>query len=298
MRSRKDHPDQTAGDDRVLRRVAEQPAAAWDEFLERFAPTVFRVVCVFFDSYDRRMDLFVFVCQKLREDGMKRVRSYRYRPDAPCTFRSYLAVVVRNLALDFVRASEGRYRPFRFLDRLDETDRRIFEYNLRDRRPLEEVGRLLDGRHGIQIDAAELKRRSGRIEDAMSPNQRWRLLSRFWARRPPLHIDPVKDSAGTEATVPIRSELPDPATALDSKTAGEEMRRALERLEPRKRLALVLRYRDGLRVREAARVLQATEKQVEHWLSDGTAVIRDYLKHRRVLRDDLDPDQLDEMWGP
>jgi DNA-directed RNA polymerase specialized sigma subunit len=184
------------------------------------------------------------------------------------------------------------------LEGLETADRWVFEYHLRDRRPLEEVRRLLEARHGIRIDAGELKRRAARIEDSLSPSQRWRLVSRFWARRQPVRIDPVRDLVSDEDAVPLRSETRDPEAALASKAAGAALREALDRIEPRKRLALTLRYKDGLRVRDAARILRATEKQVEHWVREGTALIREHLARGRVLRDDLGPDQLNEMWGP
>src|SRR5687767_11800942 len=97
--------------------------AAWDEFLPRFAEVIFRVVRLAAGSYYERMDLVLFVCDRLREDEMRRVRAFKFRPEAPCRFSTYLAVVVRNLALDFLRARDGRYRPFKTIEALEPADR-------------------------------------------------------------------------------------------------------------------------------------------------------------------------------
>lgn len=286
-------PEEERVDAEFLRSVARDPEVAWQRFQELYLPVIHSVIRLFADSYDQRMDLLVYVSEKLKEDDMRRVRAYRVRPETPCTFRSYLAVVVRNLGLDFVRASRGRYRPFKHVVGLSGTDRLIFEYHLKERRPLVEVGHLLEARHGIQLRPEELKQRSARIENSLSHSQRWRLLSRVWAGRRPLPVDPVEGATtATGGGLALRSPRRSPDAALTSKSARNAFREALAGVEPRKRLALALRYKDGLKMREVARVMRATEKQVEHWVRDGIATIREHLVRSGFTSDDLDPDQL------
>lgn len=296
-RSSDPEPEQERIDSEFLRAVARNPETAWEPFLELYVPVIYGVIRLFADSYDERMDLFVFVSEKLKEDRMRRVRAYRVRPESPCTFRSYLAVVVRNLGLDAVRASHGRYRPFKRIAGLDGTDRLIFEYHLKERRPLAEVRHLLEGRHGVRLEPAELRQRSERIENTLSPSQRWRLLSRVWASRRPVPVDPVEGATtAAGAGLALRSARKGPEAVLDSKSACAAFGEALAGVEPRKRLALALRYKDGLKVREVARVMRATEKQVEHWVREATVAIRDHLIKLGFTSDDLDPDQMTGMW--
>src|SRR5262249_30549055 len=85
-----------SGDQELIRGLSAGGPAAWQTFLERCADTVFRVVGLFASGYDERMDLFLFVCSRLHEDDMRRLRSFRFRPDAPCRFSTWLTVVVKN----------------------------------------------------------------------------------------------------------------------------------------------------------------------------------------------------------
>jgi len=79
-------------------------------------------------------------------------------------------------------------------------------------------------------------------------------------------------------------------------SARGALRQALETIEPRKRLALMLRFKVGLKVRETARLMSATDSQVEHWAREGTGTIREHLRRLRITREDLDAAQLEEIW--
>ena len=160
------------------------------------------------------------------------------------------------------------------------------------------MAHLLEARHGVRLRPDELRERSARIEESLSASQRWRLLSRVWASRRPLPVDPVEGATTAAGEgLALRGARKDPAAALDSKSARAAFREALAGIEPRKRLALALRYKDGLRMREVARVMRATEKQVEHWVREAVAEIRDHLVGSGFTHDDLDADQLTGLLG-
>src|SRR5437773_1369392 len=150
--------------DPVLGRLDAGAEVSWQEFLHACSGIIFRVVRTFARSYDDRMDLFLFVCDGLQADGMRRVRGFRRRPEAPCRFTTYLMVVVRNLALDHQRSRDGRFRPFTNVAALDETDRIVSEYRLRDGRSLDEVRHLLLQRHGLRLGPDEIEERVARVE--------------------------------------------------------------------------------------------------------------------------------------
>jgi len=274
----------------------------WEDFLSAYADLIFRVVRLFADGYDDRMELFLFICERLREQDMKRVRSFRRRPDAPCLFSTYLSVVIRNLSVDFLRSRQGRYRPFASVTGLETADRLLFEYHVRDGRPLEEARNLLMTRHGIQMSESEASDRAGRVGAALSPSQRWRLVSRLIERRLPMTIDPVFDVAsshsdrhGESRPVPLAG-TDDPEEPIRTRQAEGALREILRDLPPRQRLALTLRYRDGLPATEVARLMDITRAEADGLARQGVDAIRSRLRHLAVGRPDLEAAGLGSIW--
>ncbi|HZN04043.1 MAG TPA: sigma-70 family RNA polymerase sigma factor [Candidatus Polarisedimenticolia bacterium] len=267
-------------DDRaLLDAIAPGGPAAWQAFLDSCSATVFRVVRLFADTYDERMDLFLFVCSRLHADDMRRLRSFRYRPEAPCRFSTWLTVVVKNLAVDYLRSKQGRDRPFRNVEAMDEIDRLVFDYHLRDGRPLREVRQILGTRHGLGVGDADLAGRAARVEAALSASQRWRLLARLAERREHLPLDPVSGAAVAvthEAITPTDAGE-NPEQALRHREEGRALRLALLAIPPRERLAVTLRHRDGLSAREVAAVLKVTPEEAERLARAGAQNLRERL---------------------
>jgi len=281
----------------LLDRLSQGGAAAWDVFLQSCAETIFRVVRLHADGYDERMDLFLFVCAKLREDDMRRIRSFRFRPEAPCRFSTWLSVVVRNMAVDFVREREGRFREFRNVTEMGEVERLVFGYHLKDGRPLPEVRDLLRQRHGHRVEPAQLSEIAGRVQGNLSASQKWRLLARLSERRRPVPLDPVQGSAGgSEEAIPLADAWGDPEKPLRSREADGAMRRALDAVPPRQRLALALRFRDGMTAREAAGVLRVQPSEAERLARDGIDRLRLSLKGSGFTSPDFEASSLAAMW--
>jgi len=267
-------------DDRALiEAIASGGPEAWQAFLDACASTVFRVVSLFADTYDERMDLFLFVCGKLHENDLRRLRSFRVRAESPCRFATWLSVVVKNLAVDCLRSQQGRFRPFRNIDAMEEIDRLVFDYHLRDGRPLVEVRQILGSRHGIGVGDAELEGRAARVESALSASQRWRLVARLAERRDHLALDPVSGWAGpaAQSAIPLTDSGENPEQALRQRETDAEIRRALQLVPPRERLAVTLRYGDGMSARQVATVLKVTPAEAERLARDGARRLRERL---------------------
>jgi RNA polymerase sigma factor (sigma-70 family) len=281
----------------LLASLAAGGPSAWEGFLASRADVIFRVIRLFADSYDDRMDLFLFVCARLKEGEMRRLRAFRYRPEAPCRFSTYLSVVVKNIALDFIRSREGRFRPFREVEAMDATDRLLFEYHLRDGRPLTEVTEILSGRHGISLTSAEIEDRAGKVRSRLSPSQRWRLLSRLFERRREFSVDPVAESAiDPDHAIPLAGLDGSPERPLRSQEADRMFGEVMASMSPRQRLALVLRYRDGLGPHDMAEVLCVSRGEAEKLAREGLDRLREGLRCRGVLRPDLEASALSPIW--
>jgi RNA polymerase sigma-70 factor (ECF subfamily) len=76
-------------------------------------------------------------------------------------------------------------------------------------------------------------------------------------------------------------EAPDPAATIPEKLISVErdlaVGRALDRLPPSQRMAIVLRYYENLGYREIAATMEVTEKAVERLLARGRASLEEHL---------------------
>lgn len=83
---------------------------AWTLFLARYhrliGATVSRCIA---DSEDA-LDVFAHVCEQLAENDLARLRRFHETPAHRAKFSTWLVVVVRNLAVDWKRARDGRPR--------------------------------------------------------------------------------------------------------------------------------------------------------------------------------------------
>lgn len=112
-------------DDRWAQRLASGDGeAAWDEFLAAYRGLIFATIGRLVRDGEERMDAFALVCEKLREDGFRRLR--RFEPDGAAKFSTWLVTVVRNLVIDRYRGIHGRRRLAASLPNLTDLQSRIF----------------------------------------------------------------------------------------------------------------------------------------------------------------------------
>lgn len=97
---------------------------AWDAFLGRYRRLIFAAIRRYAQDYDDVMDVFARVCEALRENDLRRLRSYR--PQA-ARFSTWLVTVVHRLTIDWYRHRDGRPRPLQLVAHLSPLRRRIFE---------------------------------------------------------------------------------------------------------------------------------------------------------------------------
>lgn len=81
---------------------------AWDGFVSSKTALLLRVARAVTHDHDAAMDAYTFVLGQLREDGFKRLSSYKVTDG--CTFDTWLSVVSRRLCLDHYRRKYGRAR--------------------------------------------------------------------------------------------------------------------------------------------------------------------------------------------
>ena len=79
---------------------------AWGEFLLAFQKLILFVVRSTEQDYDLAMDRFAYVLEHLRENGFRRLRTFRTSGNAK--FTTWLVVVIRRMMIDHQRSLYGR----------------------------------------------------------------------------------------------------------------------------------------------------------------------------------------------
>lgn len=228
--------------------VGRDVESAWDGFLREYASIVLQVVQLFERDQDRIDDCFVFACQQLRSQRMRRLRKFDVTGLA--SFATWLRAVVRNLCLDWRRKRFGRPRLFRSIARLPELDQEVFRCTY-DRRLTEN-----ETLHTLQplfpcLTSGEVAESRVRIEQNLSPQQSWLLASRY------PRLESLSGSRDDDTAYPDRDPA-DPAPDPENEaTAAEEiwaLGGALSRLSNPQRLLIRLRFEQGLSLEQIATV--------------------------------------------
>jgi len=250
--------------------------AAWSAFLAEQAPLVLQVVRLFTRDADEVQDAFLFVCERLRRDDLRRVRTFH--EEGPASFATWLRAVVRRLCLDWRRHRDGRFRLPRAVARLPELDQEVFRsLHLRGHSENEAF-------HSLKalwpaLGREELAEAARRVARAVDGRFSWRLL----VRRPRL----LSISAAPSGADPAEAEagLVDPRADPEADAVERERSAVLEeclsRLPARERLLVRLRFEQELSLEQMARLAGLSgPSQVERQLGQAVAALREAMAAR------------------
>jgi RNA polymerase sigma factor (sigma-70 family) len=91
-------------DARMVRAILAGDTAAWQAFILQYSNFIYRAIVRYTDDYDEKMEVYLHVLEKLRTDRFERLRRFAFQ----AKLSTWLTVVARRLALDFLRARYGR----------------------------------------------------------------------------------------------------------------------------------------------------------------------------------------------
>lgn len=245
---------------------------AWTEFLALYSDQIYKTARLTTADQETAADCYLYICEQLSRNGFKRL--LKFRPDGPAKFETWLAVVARNLCLDWLRSRFGRRRAFRSLERMTPFENEIFRLHVQRGLSLDETLAQLKPRNP-DATAEAVEAADARIQRTLSSRQRW-LLQQRSAERETVSIG-VADEDGAAAVDP---EDPHPSPELELITREEQSRldKAVARLEPAQRLLIRLRFEEGLSLAEIARLTGAGDAQrVHHRLTVALGELRKYL---------------------
>ena len=93
-----------SNDSHLLQAVIAGDVASWQKFVLKYANVIYRAIDKYCDDYDEKMAVFLHILEKLRENRFSRLSRF----EGKAKLSTWLTVVSRRLALDFLRAKYGR----------------------------------------------------------------------------------------------------------------------------------------------------------------------------------------------
>lgn len=274
----------------VLRRLRSADAGpAWVEFLDRYAQLIMNVAAQIEFEQDRIEDCFLYVCEKLNEDGFRRL--LKFNTAGKARFGTWLSTVVFNLCVDWHRGEYGRVRLLPAIAALPEFDQAVY------RLVIEQGVTRESCFHELQTEYPDLTRQVvtnalERIHTVLTPRQRWQISvkRRIRTRSGELQAD--------ENDTPLSCAVPGPEIEAQQQQSDEIMRSALSRLRNDQRLLLYWRYQEGLSLEKIAELahlgsINTAWRHVQEAVRALTGQVQDIQKSgsnsiqstpRRVLR--------------
>ena len=247
------------------------PDAAWDLFIHRYRRLLFAAIQHYARDYDDVMDVFARVCEALREDGLRRLRSYLDESEHRARFTTWLVVVVRNLTVDWFRHRDGRRRISGLGDGLSPLGRRIFQKVFLDRRSHVEAFELIRAEAPPGPSFREFLAELRATYQALGKDRRGQLMR--YLGGPALPPEEPEE------------EHPDPAEWRERR---EWVRQVLGSLEPEERVAVELFVLEELPAAEIARVLGLPNaKAVYNRVYRTLEALRARLNRAGVRKEDL-----------
>lgn len=231
----------------LLRRLrSDEAGIAWTDFIDRYAPLIMTVVNRFDSGNGRKSDCFLYVCERLCDDGFRRL--LRFRASTAVRFESWLGVVVLNLCVDWHRKLFGRATLLPAVSALPSFDRDVYRLVIEKGMGKEAVYQALLADHP-DLTREIVVNSVLRIYRVLTPRQRWQI--QVWQHR---RVAAGEEETGSLDRLP--SLLSGPEDDARERQELELLQAAMDELTPQDRLLLRLRYQEGLSLKKIAELLQ------------------------------------------
>lgn len=231
----------------LLRQLKSADAGpAWTEFLRRYSSLLMKTANQFEYDQDRTNDCFLYVSEKLSENGFKRLLKYDSHRGA--SFRTWLTTVIFNLCVDWHRKEFGRVFLLPAISALAGFDQLVFRYSFELGMTNEECLHALSTEFP-DVTRQQLSRAISRVHGVLTPRQRWQMGVRHRRKQRSRH-------PGGEYRRQDVDQLPalvqDPATMAQKQQELDALQSALAKLSARQHLLLYLRFHAGLTLDQIA----------------------------------------------
>lgn len=275
----------------VVTAIHAHGAKEWPRFLKEFSPFILTCLRRYASDEDERMDIYVYVCDRLMADDCRRIRQYRgCGSRGACRFTTWLAAVVFNFAREWIRSSRGRRRLFRSIRDLNRTNRLVFKYYFWEGYSARQIAGVLRSRGHKNCDAADINQRLASIERQLSRDHRWRLVTALLRSSGPVSIDRPSFVVGDGPTFELPDDRHEGVERLARTQARQLLASLIARLPDEERVAIRLRFDQAMTAREIAVVLGIRNyKRVYEIQGRALATLAEGLRKRGIeLSDFLD----------
>lgn len=237
-------------DDKALIDLFEtNPERGYQELLDRYTPVLLRMIRRFLKDPDDIMETYTAICERLRNNDFQALRNFRINSE----LTPWLSVVVANACRDRFRKQRVVSAPQSVISKLNDRQKYVFKYYYQDQLPHEDIAELIKSNYRIPCTVSDVTRDVQQINDLLSVNKRWHLLAALRANRPTVSFEDLAE-AGIQ---PV-----DKTTLLDHQGDGvdeenlADLQRAIGSLDAEDQLLIQLRYEQGMRANQIAKVMK------------------------------------------
>ena len=242
--------------------------AAWDAFIGRYRRVIFAAIRHYAQDYDDVMEIFAHVCEALRDDDFRRLKSYVSQPNHNARFSTWLVTVVRHLTVDWFRQRDGRRRLPALAEQLPPVQRHIFVYVFVENRSHIEAYEMLKTRDAPGMSYREFQSELREVYKAATKNRRGAILPDL-IQLPPSQTDETD------------------VEAEDYAERAAWVERGLASLTPEERMAVELYVMEELPAGDVARIVGLPNaKAVYNRVYRALATLRGHLEGAAVSRED------------
>ncbi|NNE07587.1 MAG: hypothetical protein HKN20_03385 [Gemmatimonadetes bacterium] len=274
----------------LIRLLRESPEEAWDQFLDEYTNLIFSVAAKFRRDEDGRVDLYLHICEKLHENGMRRL--LKFDPDrtaGSCKLSTWLVTVSRNLCIDFIRGKQGRKRLNEPIKKLPEREQLVFKYCYWEGMSFAEAYETLRTRHGMETSFGEVHDAVRTINGVLTSHNLWNLAHDLMRMVPALSLDAPVSPDGEGRPLELPADAPGPDEEAAAREVEIAFRETLASLEPQSKLILKSYYMMQLSVKEIAETVQKPEHTIYRELKRVTGEIGKSLAAREITAGSMPP---------
>lgn len=241
--------------------------AAWDLFIEHYRKLIFATIKHLAHDHDDVLDVFARVCEALRANDLARLRRYSESEGERARFSTWLVVVVRNQAIDWLRQRDGRPR-MSPPSTLSSLQKQIFEH-ISNGWSHVEAYEMICARSGSPMPFGTFLKEVNRMYRAHDASRR--IISREQV-----------------VTVPLEENTARFEDLHQTSDTRERVARALDALPADERLALHLFVVDEMPAAEVARIVGwRNAKAVYNRVYLALGILREGFKAQGIRRQDL-----------